>query len=192
MEAEAVSSEGTGRPAAGTRKNDLAPMSPGASADEDIMALVATVDKARRAALNVSQVSTLFKVIRCVCVRLFVYQVRYVFRRVSGLVVGVCVRGSVLTCIGGSVFVCLAVLVCRAFVCLWIVCACSVCCAFYFPSPKGLLQGGGVSTNPDINAQFSFYLIFFHRAIISRVRTYQNLKNAAREVLLFELFAERF
>lgn len=56
MEAEAVSSEGTSRPAGGKRKNSLEPMSPGASADEDIMALVATVDKARRAAQNVSQV----------------------------------------------------------------------------------------------------------------------------------------
>lgn len=53
MEAEAVSSAGTGRP---VEKNNRPPMSPGASADEDIKALVATVDKARRAAQNTSQV----------------------------------------------------------------------------------------------------------------------------------------
>ncbi|CAM9517584.1 unnamed protein product [Ectocarpus sp. 8 AP-2014] len=58
MEAEAVSSAGTGRP---VEKNNRPPMSPGASADEDIKALVATVDKARRAAQNTSQVKSVVK-----------------------------------------------------------------------------------------------------------------------------------
>lgn len=71
MEAEAVSSEGTGRPVGGgVRKNNLAPMSPGASADEDIMVLVATVDKARRAAQNISQVCCVCGKVR-VCMRVF-------------------------------------------------------------------------------------------------------------------------
>jgi len=59
MEAEAVSSEGTGRPVGAgvaAAQKSMPPLSPGASADEDIMALVATVDKARRAAQNASQV----------------------------------------------------------------------------------------------------------------------------------------
>lgn len=60
MEAEAVS-EGTGRPVGpGTNaaQQRRPPLSPGASADEDIRGLVATVDKARRAAQNASQVPT--------------------------------------------------------------------------------------------------------------------------------------
>lgn len=52
MEAEAV---GGGRRSS-SNSNSTAPLSPGASADEDIKALVAAVDKARRAAQNASQV----------------------------------------------------------------------------------------------------------------------------------------
>ncbi|CAM9530215.1 unnamed protein product, partial [Hapterophycus canaliculatus] len=52
MEAEAV---GGGRRSSSTN-NSTAPLSPGASADEDIKALVAAVEKARRAAQNASQV----------------------------------------------------------------------------------------------------------------------------------------
>lgn len=57
MEAEAVSSDCGGRPqGGGPQKRNMPPKSPGASADEDIIALVATVEKARRAARNASQV----------------------------------------------------------------------------------------------------------------------------------------
>lgn len=51
MEAEAVSSD-TVRP----QRNNLAPLSPGASADQDMREIVATVEKARKAASNAAQV----------------------------------------------------------------------------------------------------------------------------------------
>eukprot|EP00903_Cladosiphon_okamuranus_P015046 g13919.t2 len=62
MEAEALSSDCGDGPQRGTRqKRNMPPKSPGASADEDIIALVATVDKARRAAQNASQVKATLK-----------------------------------------------------------------------------------------------------------------------------------
>lgn len=54
MEAEAISSDS--RRAGAGRRNANGPMSPGASADQDMRALVSTVDKARRAAGNAAQV----------------------------------------------------------------------------------------------------------------------------------------
>lgn len=57
MEAEAISKD-TLRPAGSARGSTLAPMSPGASADQDMRALVATIDKARRAAQNTAQVGS--------------------------------------------------------------------------------------------------------------------------------------
>eukprot|EP00904_Undaria_pinnatifida_P011109 jgi/Undpi1/7128/HiC_scaffold_22.g09602.m1 len=59
MEAEAVSSN-TVRPI-NSQNRVQSPLSPGASADEDMRALVATVDKARRAAQNAVQVKTVLK-----------------------------------------------------------------------------------------------------------------------------------
>lgn len=56
MEAEAISSDSKPR-APTSRRPSSYPKSPGASADADMRTLVATIDKARRAAMNAAEVS---------------------------------------------------------------------------------------------------------------------------------------
>lgn len=56
MEAEAISADNQQIPPGSARRAGVPPPSPGASADQDMIALVATIDKARRAAQNVNEV----------------------------------------------------------------------------------------------------------------------------------------